>query len=154
MPRRSRRYNFRYQAERERFYEDTKQDQDSIAERFEEFGFDSRIEFVKALRIVFDIGDYTSKDRKQHLESLLNTGKGEFRGVRSFIEFRTMKRFLDSTREGGSGIQWGKKEDENITARLCFYQRTGSRVTGEKVLARYVICTTQTTLPNKSDACE
>lgn len=140
MPR-TRRYNFRYQAERERFYDDTVNDQTEYAQKYDDYGYNSATEFIKSLRIVFDIGDFTSTKRKQHVESVLKKGVGKFRGIRSFINFDTLKKFLDSTREGGSGIQWGKKEDEDITARLCFYQRRRNRIIGEKVLVKYIITT-------------
>jgi hypothetical protein len=140
----ARRYNFRYQPERERFYDDLNDAYDEFRERYEEFGFDRKSEFSSELRFVFDVGDFTSTDRKKHHEEKEKTGHGKFRGVRSFLSLSRVKRFLNSTREGGSGIQWGKKnfEEYNMTARIVFYKMRGSRVVGEKVLRKFEIVST------------
>jgi hypothetical protein len=125
---RSKRYNFRYVAQREKFFEDIRKDRAEIRA-------DLGDEIESALRIVFDIGDHTSVDRKK------SQNTGGFRGVRTFRDLRRLRRFLNSSREGGSGISWGRKDlsKHNITARLCYYTMRGNRVTGEKVLRRYVI---------------
>lgn len=136
-----RKYNFRFTSERERFYADQVKDTEDFAERFDEFGFDSRVEFTKAIRMVFEVDEHTSTERKKHVESTLKKGTGKFRGLRTFSDFSTLKRFLNQSKEQGSGISWGRRNFDNYTmsARLSYYQRRGNRVVGEKVLVKYSI---------------
>ena len=124
----NKKYNFRYVADRERFFDDLRRDREEIREELGDL-------IHSALRMVFDIGDHTSGDRKKSQ----NTGK--FRGIRTFTDLRSLQSFLNSSREGGSGISWGRKDlnKHDITARLCYYRKMGSRVVGEKILRTYQI---------------
>lgn len=128
MPARPRRYNFRYTAERERFFEDIRRDRLQFLE-------DEGDVEQSALRIVFDVGDFTSSERKK----AQNTGK--FRGIRTFLDLRRLRRFLDARKDNGSGISWGRRDLQkyDISARLCLYRMVGNRVTGERVIHKYII---------------
>jgi len=132
-------YNFRYQSERERFYEDIKSQYKSVASGEE------GIEDVSGLRIVFEFGGTTKKQRLEQEKSIQDKDANAFRGLRTFKDLRRLRQFLTSRNEGGSGVSWGRQNlaGEQMTVAVRSYDRRGQRITGEKTFWKADICTKQ-----------
>jgi hypothetical protein len=123
-----RQFNFRSRKERLEFLEQVKQD---IRKAREELGEET----ASALRVVFQIGDYTTRERK-------SAQAGEsIQGIRNFRDLRRLRRFVESENEGGSGPAWRGKRIHAypITAMLAYYEMRGGRIVGEKIIQTYEI---------------
>lgn len=130
-------YNFRYQSERERFFDDVVNDIDDIREK-------KGTVFSSGIRVIFEIGEFSEKERIKS-EERRRLGKSEFKGLKTFRDLDALKKFLDSSDKGGSGIQWGRKDLKKwgTRARLVRYKKQNNRIVGEQKLKEYNITLTK-----------
>jgi len=130
-------YNFRYQSERERFYQDVVADWESIYES-------EGAVVASGLRIVFEITDAHDESERKDSVAREQRGEPEFKGIKVFRDLDRLRAFLDSSSQHGSGIQWGKRTDlmgSTHRCRISRYLKKGKRVLKEETLKKYFIVT-------------
>ena len=123
-------YNFRYQSQREAFYQDLLEQRREWGKYWEDnYSSDKAEELKSAMRITYDMdtsGDFSELNEDEQ-------GKGNMRGFRTFRDLRILKQTLFDIRS--SGYELTKRAGHyKTTARLVVFKRRGKRITGETVL--------------------